>query len=79
MAAAETITGLIYAYALMRGNKVSDMEVKGLKKKFQDKAFAAKVNRDLIREIENVGLELSEFFQLSIDAIKSIAGEIGLS
>ena len=34
LAASETITGLIHAYALMRGNKISDMKVKGLKKKF---------------------------------------------
>lgn len=76
--AAETITGLIYAYALMRGKRISDMEIKGLKKKFQDKAFAANCKRDLIREIEKTGLELNEFFQISIDAMKKIKDQIGL-
>ena len=36
LAASETLTGLIHAYARMRGNKVSDMETSGLKKKFKD-------------------------------------------
>ena len=76
--AAETLTGLIYAYALMRGGRVSDMEVKGLKKKFQDSSFAANCKRGLIREIEQAGLELSEFFELSINAMKGIKDEIGL-
>jgi len=76
--AAETLTGLIYAYALMRGRKISDMEAKGLKKKFKDKAFAANCRRELIREIEITGLELREFFQLSIDAVKKIKDELGL-
>jgi putative nucleotidyltransferase with HDIG domain len=76
--ASETLTGLIYAYALMRGRRISDMEVKGLKKKFQDRSFAVNCRRDLIREIEKTGLELSEFFELSINALKGIKEEIGL-
>lgn len=76
--AAETLTGLIYAYALMRGRNISDMEVKGLKKKFKDKTFAANCKRDSIREIEITGIELGEFFQLSINAIKEIADKVGL-
>ena len=79
LACAETITGLIHAYALMRGNKISDMKVKGLKKKFKDKRFAAKVDRDIIREYEKLGLEMSGFFELSINAIKKIAKEVDLS
>ena len=78
LAAAETMTGIIYAYALMRGKKISDMQTKGLKKKFKDKTFASNCNRDVIREIEKAGLELSEFFQISIDSIKKIKGDIGL-
>ncbi len=76
--AAETLTGLIFAYALMRGRKISDMETKGLKKKFKDKAFAANCRRDLIREIELTGLELGEFLELSINAMKDIKEELGL-
>jgi len=78
LAASETITGLIHAYALMRGKKISDMEVKGLKKKFKDKTFAAGCDREIIREVEKTGIELSEFFELAINAVKSIKGEVGL-
>ncbi|MGK0209644.1 MAG: putative nucleotidyltransferase with HDIG domain [Patescibacteria group bacterium] len=78
LAAGETITGLIYTYALMRGNKISDMQVKGLKKKFKDKAFAAKVDREVIREIEQAGIPLDEFFQIAIDSIANIKEIIGL-
>lgn len=76
--AAETLTGLIYAYALMRGRKISDMEVKGLKKKFKDKRFAENCKRELIREIDNTGIELSEFLELSINSLKKIKDKIGL-
>jgi hypothetical protein len=78
LVAAETLTGLIYAYALMRGGKISDMKVKGLKKKFKSKAFAANCDRELIKEIEETGLELSEFFNISIAAVNDIKNEIGL-
>lgn len=78
LACCETITGLIHAYALMRNKKISDMKVKGLKKKFKDKTFAKGISRDIIRECEDIGLELDEFFELSIKAISKIKNEVGL-
>lgn len=78
LAASETITGLIHAYALMRGNKISDMEAKGLKKKFKDKTFARAVSREIIKECEHLGLELGEFFEIAIEGIKKIKSNIGL-
>jgi putative nucleotidyltransferase with HDIG domain len=78
LTAAETITGLVYAYALMRGRKISDMELSGLRKKFKDKSFAVNCKRELIQEIEKTGMSLDEFFQLSIDALKEIKDKIGL-
>ncbi|HHI04110.1 MAG TPA: HDIG domain-containing protein [Candidatus Woesearchaeota archaeon] len=77
LACAETVTGLIHAYALIRGS-IGGMKVKGLKKKFKDKSFAAAVNREIIKECEELGLELSEFLQLSIDAITEIADKVDL-
>lgn len=77
LAAAETLTGLIYAYALMRGKKISDMDVKGLKKKFKDKKFAENCNREIVKEIEEL-MSLDEFFRLGIEAVKKIKEEIGL-
>lgn len=79
LAAAETLTGIIYAYALMRDGVVSDMEVKGLKKKFKDKNFASGCNREIIREIEKTGLELPEFFEIAIGEVREIKDLIGLS
>ena len=78
LACAETISGLIYAYALMRGKKIEDMEVKGLKKKFKDKKFAENCNREIIKECELIGLNLEDFFKISIDAMKKIKDKIGL-
>ncbi len=77
--AAETLTGIIYAYALLKGRNISDMDVSGLKKKFKDKKFAANCNRELVKKIEKTGLSLDDFFDISIKAIKSIKEEIGLN
>ena len=78
LASAETVTGLIYAYALMRNRTISGMEVSGLRKKFKDKKFAAGCSREVIAEIENTGLTLEEFFQISIDALTKIKHALGL-
>jgi putative nucleotidyltransferase with HDIG domain len=79
LAAAETLTGLIHAYALMRDKKISDMDVAGLKKKFKDKKFAAAINREIITECESLGLSLDEFLELSIEAIKNIKNLVNLN
>ena len=79
LAASETITGLIHAYALMRGKRISDMEPSGLLKKFKDKTFAAKVEREIIRECEKLGLSLEEFFRIAIEGIKKIKEKVGLN
>ena len=78
LSAGETVTGLVHAYALMRGKKMSDMEAKGLIKKYKDKAFAAKLDREVIKEIEKIGLSLEEFFNIAINSIKKIAKQVGL-
>ena len=77
LAASETVTGLIYAYALMRGRKISDMDISGLKKKFKDKSFAANCNREIIKEIEQI-IPLDEFFGIAIKAMQGIKEDIGL-
>ena len=78
LVAAETLTGIIHAYALMKGKKISDMDARGLKKKFKDKKFAANCNRELVKEIELTGLSIDEFFTLSVESIKKIKDQIGL-
>ena len=76
LACAETVTGLVHAYALMR-KSLEGMEVSGLKKKFKDKKFAAGIHREIILECEKLGLTLEEFLDLAIKSIQSISKEIG--
>jgi len=74
---AETVTGLIMAAGLIRPNGLEGMKPKSLKKKIKDKAFAASVNREIIKEHEKLGLDLDSFLLLSIAAMQSISREIG--
>ncbi|MFA5021983.1 MAG: HD domain-containing protein [Patescibacteria group bacterium] len=79
LAAAETITGLIYACALVRPDKkLESVEVSSIKKKMKDKSFAANVNRDIIRECEQADIILDDFIALSLQAMKEIAPELGV-
>jgi len=70
--AADELTGLIGAAALMRPSKsVMDMEVSSVKKKFKDKKFAAGCSRDIIRQgAENLGWELDTLFERTILAMR---------
>ena len=76
--AADELTGLIGAAALMRPSKsVSDMEVSSLKKKFKDKKFAAGCSRDVIRDgADRLGWELDTLFSRTIDAMRSCEADI---
>ncbi|MFA6215133.1 MAG: HDIG domain-containing metalloprotein [Patescibacteria group bacterium] len=79
LAAAETITGLIYATALVRPDKkLAAVEVSSVKKKMKDKSFAANVNREIIKECELAGIGLDDFIELSLKAVKEIAAEVGI-
>jgi len=74
----ETVTGLISAAALVRPTGMEGMQVSSLKKKMKDKAFAASVNRTVIRQCTDMGLELDQFLGLAIEAMTPIAAELGL-
>ena len=71
--AADELTGLIGAAALMRPSKsVQDMEVKSLKKKFKDRKFAAGCSRDVITEgAERLGWTLEELMERTILAMRA--------
>ena len=73
--AADELTGLIGAAALMRPSRsCQDMEVSSLKKKFKDKKFAAGCSRDVIREgAERLGWPLEELMDKTLRAMR--AGE----
>ena len=78
LAAAESVTGLIVAYVLMRPDKrIEGANASSLTKKFKDKSFAAKVSRELINDIEKVGLQRNAFFEMALNAMKGIASEMG--
>ncbi len=71
--AADELTGLIWAAALMRPSKsTADMEVKSLKKKFKDKRFAAGCSREIIQKgADMLGWELTELFEKTLEAMRS--------
>ena len=71
--AADELTGLIGAAALMRPSKsVQDMELKSIKKKFKDRKFAAGCSRDvIITGAERLGWELDELLEKTILAMRS--------
>ena len=76
--AADELTGLIWAAALMRPSKsVEDMELKSLKKKFKDKKFAAGCSRDVITKgAETLGWELDKLLEKTLQAMRECEGEI---
>ena len=79
LAAAETITGLIVATALVYPDKkLASVKTKSVVKRMKEKAFAASVNRDIIMECETVGIPLNEFAELSIAAMLEISDRLGL-
>ncbi len=69
--AADELTGLIGAAALMRPSKsTKDMELKSLKKKFKDKKFAAGCSRDAIAQgAELLGWELDKLLEMTLRAM----------
>ncbi len=71
--AADELTGLIGAAALMRPSKsVQDMELKSLKKKFKDKKFAAGCSRDVIqRGADQLGWPLDTLLERTLKAMQS--------
>lgn len=76
--AADELTGLIWAAALMRPSKsAKDMELKSLKKKYKTKSFAAGCSREVIeRGANQLGWELEKLLQMTLDAMKASEDEI---
>lgn len=69
--AADELTGLIWAAALMRPSKsTKDMELKSLKKKYKSKGFAAGCSREVIeRGAEQLGWELEKLLTMTLQAM----------
>lgn len=79
LAAGETITGLIVATALVQPDKkIGSVKPKSIKKRMKETRFAAGACRNIIRECEKIPIELERFIQISVDAMKDIASDIGM-
>ncbi len=77
--AAETITGMIVAAALVNPEKkIASLKPKSIKKRMKAKEFARSVNRDKIRLCEEIGIPLDDFIVISLDAMGSISDQLGL-
>lgn len=78
--AIDELTGLVIACALVRPSKsVMDLTPKSVKKKWNQKSFAAGVDREIIEKgAQMLGIELSELINDTIMGMREIADEIGL-
>ena len=78
--ACDELAGFITAVALIKPSKsLAEVDVKSVRKRMKDKAFARKVNRDdIINGAAALGVDLDEHIALCIEAMKQIASELGL-
>ena len=73
----DELTGIIQAAARMRPLGITDMEVSCFMKKFKDKKFAAKCDREVIKKgCEMLGMEVKEVASIVIEAMKAYAAEL---
>ena len=78
--AVDELTGLVIAGWRWRPTKkLADVDVKAVKKKFKEKSFAKGCNReDILRGAQELGVDFDEHVATVIEALQSIAGELGL-
>lgn len=73
----DELTGIIQAAARMRPMGIADMEISSFMKKFKDKKFAAKCDREVIQKgCEMLGMEVKEVAAICIAAMKEHAQEL---
>ena len=76
----DELTGIVQAAARMRPAGITDLEVKSFMKKWTDKKFAAKCNRELIiRGCEMLGMDIREAAEIVIEGMKAHAEELKLT
>ncbi len=77
--AVDELAGFIVACVKVRPNGIRDLAPKSVKKKLKNDAFAAAVSRDDIRVgTEELGVDPTEHIQVCIDALRAVAGRLGL-
>ena len=75
----DELTGIVQAAARMRPAGITDMEVSSFMKKFKDKKFAAKCDREVIKKgCEMLGMEVKDAAGICIEAMKAHAEELQL-
>ena len=75
----DELTGIIQAAARMRPAGITDMEISSFMKKFKDKKFAAKCNREVIKQgCQMLGMEVKDVAAICIGAMKEHAQELQL-
>jgi predicted hydrolase (HD superfamily) len=78
--ACDELTGFIIACCLVRPEGIVTLEAKSVKKKLKNKAFAAKVDRDIIKNsVELLGVDFDEHIRFVIDSLKPHAEELGIA
>jgi putative nucleotidyltransferase with HDIG domain len=79
--AVDELSGLVTATALVKPTKsIHDVDAKSVRKKMKDKAFAKGVNRDdVLLGTQEMGVDLEQHIQFVIDAMRRVAGAIGLA
>ncbi len=76
----DELTGIIQACARMRPRGITDLEISSFMKKFKDRKFAAKCNRELIlKGCEMLGMDVRQVAEICIAGMKPHAAEIGLA
>ena len=76
---ADPVSGLIIASALiLPSKKLEDVTVEFVLKRMNEKGFAKGANREQIKSCEELGLSLEKFIEISLNAMKKIADELGL-
>ena len=79
LVACDPLTGFLVSCALIRPEKKLDpVDVPFVRNRLAEKSFSRAVDRDQIKSCERLGLSLDEFIQVALDAMKSIANELGL-
>jgi putative nucleotidyltransferase with HDIG domain len=77
--ASDQLSGLITAAALVRPDKdLAGVQLKSLRKRYREGAFARGVDRTSIAQCSELGLELDEFMGIGLAAMQAVSAELGL-
>jgi putative nucleotidyltransferase with HDIG domain len=77
--ACDELCGFVMACALVRPNRLADLEASSVRKKLKDRAFARNVNReDIAQGTAELGIDLNEHVTFVIAAMRGISAELGL-